>query len=55
MDIEERTGLLEATPENLEIAKVFPLIPHILRDVTVRVVSSFKSAEVTLNVPTRSL
>lgn len=54
MDLEERTGLLEATPECLETARVFPLIPHILRDTTVRVILSLKSAEVTLNVSTRS-
>lgn len=55
MDVEELTGLLETTPECLETVRVFPLIPHILRDATVRVISSFKYAEMTLNVSTRSL
>lgn len=55
MDVEEQTGLLATTPEHLDTVKVFPLIPHILRDVTVRAISNTKSTEVTLNVSTRSL
>lgn len=35
MDIEEQTGLLATTPEDLETVRVFPLIPHILKDATV--------------------
>lgn len=55
MDPEEQIDLLATTAEDIETVKVFPLIPHILRDATVRAILSSKSAEVTLNVYTRSL
>lgn len=55
MDAEEQTGLLVTTPEYLEAVKVFPLIPHILRDAMVRVISSFKLTEMVLNASSRSL
>lgn len=35
MDAEEQIGLLATTPEYLESVKVFPLIPHILKDAMV--------------------
>lgn len=40
MDIEEETGLLAGSPEYLEAVKVFPLIPHILKDATVGCISN---------------
>jgi len=54
MDIEEQTGLLTSTPEYLETVKVFPLIPHIRKDATVRVVMSLGVLEMVLNRSARN-
>ena len=55
MDIEEQTGLLATAPEILEAVKVFPLIPHILKDVTV-CASLLSELKMMLSFPTtRSL
>lgn len=53
MDIEEQTGLLTSTPEYLETVKVFPLIPHIRKDATVRVMS-LEVLEMVLNLSARN-
>jgi len=54
MDIEEQTGLLTSTPEYLETVKVFPLIPHIRKDATVRAVMSLEVLEMVLNPSARN-
>lgn len=50
MDTEQRAGLLAPTEEHLAQVKVFPLIPALRKDVTVRL-NCLRSADVLTSLP----